>query len=372
MLDFTSALYLRMRHPSRSLPPWESLTTGRPALLGEAPGAGDVADALAALAGCEAGVLLPSTLHLFWDLFGVLTEERVAIHLDEGAYAVARWGGERAAARGVPVRRFRHHDPDALLDSVRRGGGRNLRPVVVTDGFCTGCGRSAPLAEYLAVVRRGGGLLVLDDTQALGILGRSPGKETPFGTGGGGSLRHLGLGGADILWGASLAKGFGVPVAVLAGSARRVRRFAHQSETRTHCSPPSAAAVRAAASALEINATSGEALRFLLAQRVARFRSRGRGKGISTGGGLFPVQTVQLGARIDPAVLHRRLLRAGVRSVLLRGDGRGVPGFLMTAGHSPAEIDRGVELLAAGIAEISQPPTDSFSPEDRYEYVLRL
>ena len=65
MLDFTSALYLSMGHASHRLPPWERLTTGRPAALAEPALADSVAAQLAALMGCETAVLAPSTLVLF-------------------------------------------------------------------------------------------------------------------------------------------------------------------------------------------------------------------------------------------------------------------------------------------------------------------
>ena len=77
MLDFTSALYLGLRHPSASLPPWDALTIGRPAALAEPPDAEAVAAEIASLQGCEAATLLPSTLHLFWDLFRVLDDGQV-------------------------------------------------------------------------------------------------------------------------------------------------------------------------------------------------------------------------------------------------------------------------------------------------------
>lgn len=60
---------------------------------------------------------------------------------------------------------------------------------------------------------------MLDDTQALGILGCYPRPDAPYGEGGGGSLRHFGIQSPEILSGNSLVKGFGVPVAVLAGTA---------------------------------------------------------------------------------------------------------------------------------------------------------
>src|SRR5215469_12818529 len=114
MLDFASALYLGMRHPSRSLRPWSSLTAGVPAVLAEVPQSRHVAQEIAVLEGCKAGTLGTSTLHLFWDVFGILAGKRARIYVDAGAYPTARWGVERAAARGAMVRNFRHHDADAL------------------------------------------------------------------------------------------------------------------------------------------------------------------------------------------------------------------------------------------------------------------
>jgi 8-amino-7-oxononanoate synthase len=168
--DFSSALYLGLRHASRSLRPWAQLTIGAPAALTAPPGARTVADALAALQGCERGTLVPSTLHLFWDLLGMLPSHGVKVHMDAGLYPIARWGIERAAARSVPVRSFPHHDAEALWRQLKRDAHRHVRPVVVTDGFCPDCGRVAAIAAYLESVRAFGGQLILDDTQALGVL----------------------------------------------------------------------------------------------------------------------------------------------------------------------------------------------------------
>ena len=64
------------------------------------------------------------------------------------------------------------------------------------------------------------GLLVIDDTQALGIFGKRTKGESPYGSGGGGSLRWHALQTPRIVAVSSLAKAFGAPVAVVAGSAR--------------------------------------------------------------------------------------------------------------------------------------------------------
>jgi 8-amino-7-oxononanoate synthase len=342
--DFTSALYLGLGHPSGSLAPWDRLTTGRPAALSEPPAAGLVAGALAKLQRCAAATVATSTLHLFWDLFGILGGDgRVAIHLDAETYPVARWGAERAACRGVPVRTFAHHDPAALERAVVDG----TRPLVVTDGFCPGCGRSAPLRAYAEVAGRLGGHVIVDDTQALGVLGAGAGPGAPYGRGGGGSPRWQDVEGPELVIAASLAKGFGAPLAALSGPGPLVARFEAESATRVHSSPPSAAALRAAQRALALNDRCGDALRLRLARLVRHFRARLRALGFDPLGGLFPIQTIAAGPAVDPAALHGFLLERHVRAVLAAGPRLS---FLITARHTFAEIDRAADVLGAATA----------------------
>src|SRR5262249_30301220 len=209
--------------------------------LGGFPESRRVAQEIAALQGCERGTLGTSTLHLFWDLFGMLARQRVRIYIDAGAYPIARWGVEREAARGAVVCSFRHYDPEALKRQVSRGSGYGLRPLVVADGFCPGCGQAAPLRAYRDCVRSFGGLLILDDTQALGIFGQSPEPGAPYGKGGGGMLVAAKISGPDVLAVSSLAKGFGAPLAVLAGTKCPGGGFERQSHAPVHLRPPSAA-----------------------------------------------------------------------------------------------------------------------------------
>jgi 8-amino-7-oxononanoate synthase len=347
VLDFTSALYLGLRHPSGSLRAWPALTTGKPIVLETPAAAVGLARQLAALQGCDRATLLPSTLHLFWDLFGLLADERVRIYMDESVYRIARWGVERAAAQGIAVRTFPHHDAAAARAFIERDGQGRSCPVILTDGFCPLCGEPAPIASLLQIVERRGGHLVLDDTQAFGVLGAQPCAATPFGRGGSGSLRWHGVSSPHAIAGSSLAKAFGVPIAVLGGSQALIRRFEQRSETRLHCSPPSFAALRAAEQALAMNRAQGDCRRLYLSRLVARFRAELRHIGLAAHGGLFPVQLVNPRDRIDAGTLHLRLLGRGIRTVLVRGC-RGIEmrlGFLINALHRPADIDCAIEAL---------------------------
>jgi 8-amino-7-oxononanoate synthase len=347
MLDFTSSLYLGMQHPSWSLRPWAEFTTGAPAVLYSPASARIAAQSIAVLQGCEAGVLGTSTLHLFWDLFGILAKQRIAVYLDAGAYPIARWGTERAAAHGIAVRDFPHHDANALQWLLNSDARKGMRPVVVTDGFCPGCGQPAPLASYLENARAFGGRLVIDDTQALGIFGSSPRPGAPYGTGGGGMLAWSNIGGPDVLVVSSLAKAFGVPVAVLAGSQTSVRSFEEKSETRVHCSPPSTATIHALEHALEANSRSGNAIRLRLAALVKHFRKSMAAAGFNFSGELFPVQTLEYPCGRAAAVLYERLRRAHIFAVLGSTHNRsGVIRLLITAKNATRDFDYTAEKLA--------------------------
>ena len=360
MIDFTSALYLGLHHAHAQLRPWSRLTLGKPAALSPPPESAAIADRLAGLIGCQRAALGTSTLHLFWDLFGQVGRERAAeravIYVDEGAYPIARWGVERALARGALVRGFKHFDAAALRLALRRDVASGRAPVVVTDGFCPGCGRHAPLAAYLDSVHTGGGRLIIDDTQALGVYGQS-GGAAPYGYGGGGSLRRQRITDHSVIVIASLAKGFGVPLAVLAGSADAVQRFTRRSETRVHCSPPSIAMLRAAEQALIVNAARGDWLRDQLAQRVRYFRARLAELALRAEGGLFPVQTLRLTPAEAAIDLHRHLRDGGIDTVLHRDrDGSGPRlSFIVTARHRRSEIDRAVKVLADALLAQAAP-----------------
>ncbi len=340
MLDFTSSLYLGMRHASASLGGWAQLTTGVPPAGRVPAAAAAVGERIAALQGCERAVLFPSTLHAFWDLCDVLCEERVAIFVDAGTYAVAARGGVRARLRGVTVQAFAHHDWRALAARIARRR-RGERPVVVTDGFCPACGRPAPLRRYVEELRRHRGRLIVDDTQALGILGGASALRSPYGAGGGGTLKRLGLAGEDVIVVASLAKAFGVPLAALSGARPLVAPFERASTTRIHSSGLSAASLRAAEHALDENEAQGDALRSRLFENVRRFRGA---LDWPASEGYFPVQAPAEMTPVAAARVHAELRRDGVLSVLLRGGCGGTSGlarvgFVLNAAMGRCAID---------------------------------
>jgi 8-amino-7-oxononanoate synthase len=335
-VDFTSALYLGMRHPALALAPWEALTLGKPAALAPVPGEVAVGGQLAALMDCEAACLLPSTLHLFWDVFGWLAGPQLTVLVDAAAYPVARWGAERAAAMGSHVLLFRAGDAAQASQMARRCRARGRRPLLLADGYTPGQAAAPPLAAYADIADEQHGLLLLDDTQALGVLGPR----------GGGSVAAHGLAGAPVLSGASLAKGFGAPLAVLAGPRRLMGGFMAVSQSRVHCSPPSSAAVAAAAHALQLNRRVGHLLRQRLQERIAQLRDSLAASGVVCAGGTFPVQRIALAPGSDGADLHARLSLAGIEVLLQGTRTKPVLTLLLRADHGAEEVAHAARTIA--------------------------
>ena len=346
MPDFACALYLGMRHPSAALGSWDELTLGVPAALREPPGAGALAVQLARLAGFEAATLLPSTLHLFRDLMAMLAAEPIVLLVDDACYPVALWAAQSVAGAGTPLCLFPHGTATGALRLARAAALAGRRPVLVADTCYPGADKLPPLRAYANIARATGGYLVLDDTQPFGVFGRAPRPAAPYGSGGGGSACRHGLHGPHVIVGASLAKGFGAPLAVLCASGALVGRFEEHSAARVHSSPPSVAAIHAALAALQLNRGQGEHLRTRLWRLVTLWRSALARRGIQARGGSFPVQTLALAPQVDGALLHRDLERAGVFAVPQRWRARATVSFLITASHTDAEIERAVEVLA--------------------------
>ena len=176
------------------------------------------------------------------------------------------------------------------------------------------------------------------------------------------------IGGPDILLVSSLAKAFGVSVAVLSGSKSAVEAFEAASETRMHCSPPSIAVVHAAERALALNREHGDRLRLRLSNLVARFRQRASDTGFRFSGGLFPFQTLLPSPGLDAVRFYAHLRKQGIRTVLHQAQNGHGPriSFLISARQVPEEIDKAVHaLVAAGKQETSHVRTQGVGYEKR-------
>jgi 8-amino-7-oxononanoate synthase len=349
MPDFTSALYLGLTHPSASLPPWEALTLGRPAALEEPTGSRTLARELTQLIGAEAGILYPSTLHLFRDVFQVVAPKGTIILFDAASYPIARWAAQGAVVNGVRIETFPHRDVVALERRVRQARRAGQRPLVVADGLCPSCGRPAPLPALARLAADAGGRLVIDDTQALGVLGRAPSPTVPLGTGGGGTVAWHGLTSQNTVVGASLAKAFGAPLAILSGASATLKRVAREGETRIHTSPPSAADIAAGKNAVAVNRTHGDHRRERLVRLVGQLRTGLKKLGLQSRSELpIPMQVIAMPSLRAAKAALASLDESDIRALVTRSCLGDLPSLtlLITTRHAPADIVRTTAALA--------------------------
>lgn len=394
-LDFTSALFLGLRHPHRVLAPWAALTTGRPPVLDRA-GAGPRAGRLADLLGAERVAVRRTSLHALLDVLGALAGSSGAIVIDAAAYPISHWAAAAAqvtpttAQKGPTVLHYRHHDAGHAAALCRRflastpgragAGGQHRRPIViVTDGWCSSCGRPAPVADLATVARWAGGHLVIDDSLAIGILGRRRQAGTGATTGMGG-LRPddawFGVGGAglaawagpdaagpEVITVASLAKGHGVPLATIAGHAEPVEQVERVSQTTSHASGPTAADLAALDAVLAVPPDRLDARRRRLARLTAILHRRFRQQGLLPVGLPFPFVLADAGAQA--VALAQSLDRAGIGVLAIEQRCRRTAGaaaaplpllgVALRADHSPHDVaalsqalDRALTRLGTG------------------------
>ena len=342
MLDFTSSQFLGWRHTTTgsSTP----LTTGRPAALDEPVGAILLAARIAAMQGADAGVVHRTALHALIDVLTVASVAAGCLLIDDAAYPLL--GVAVAAAAGsLPVIRYRHHSVTDVRCAI---AGFGPPPLVLTDGWCTGCSRPAPLAALHAVVRQAGGLLVVDDTQAAGVLG-SRASGAAFGIGGAGTLRWLGDTPRSVVQVASLAKGYGAPLSISTGSSGFIDAV-RSAAMRWHSSPPTSADLAAADRALTAEPSNARRRQYLGAL-VVRLRVGLRRLGLPALGLPFPVVSIPVGA-VRGQRLLARLRGLGIRALLVRARCQPAAAltFAISARHTAADIDR----VLAGLARWSR------------------
>ncbi len=295
-------------------------------------------------------MLARSSLHLSLDIFAILASDDIALFFDERTYPISRWGLRMSRTRPSRIKVFRHQDMQHLADQIRQYG-KNRRCVIVTDGLCPHCGKIAPLNEILSLLERIPGVVVLDDTQAIGLLGLSPARDLPFGQGGGGSMRWHGINDSRVLYFASLSKGFGVPIAVFAGNETQTAGFVAGSQTMVHCSPHTQAELSAVELALNENEMTGDDRRRALFENVRYFRDVISRRGLKTTGGIFPVQSIYLPKGYSAEKTYEKLSRLGMQTVLQqsRHNTHSTLTVIVRSDHQQEEIEEAAFLLHKAI-----------------------
>ena len=247
---------------------------------------------------------------------------------------------------------FRHRDVDHAAELLAAHVQPGRRALIMTDGVFPVSGHLAPLAEYLAILDRyDGSMLLVDDAHGLAVLGDE----------GRGSLEWAGVAaerinrlddglpsGSRVFHSATLSKAIGGHGGVIAGTTAFLDRVRRASGWVRAASAPAAPVAAATAKALEI-VQGDPALRGRLATNVKMLRSGLRNLGLEVEDSPSPIMGISLESAEAMQAVQRRLLDVGIAVAYTRDyAGAGPLGMLriaVFATHTPVMIERLVEGL---------------------------
>ncbi len=263
-----------------------------------------------------------------------LVNRRAAVVIDKGDHGSIYDGCSLADGEAF---RFRHNDMDHL-DQLLAKVTQERAALVVVDGVYSMGGDVAPLPAIVSLCQRHGARLLVDDAHAIGVLGE----------GGRGTASHFGIEDeVDLIMG-TFSKTLASIGGFIAGPADVIDWIKHYARPGLFTASMAPSAVVAACTALEVLQDEPELVTRVNAN--ARLLRDGlRGAGFDIGATETPIVPIMIGDEVKMVSFWKQLLAGGVytNAVIFPAVPRGA-GILRTscmATHSPAQINRAVELM---------------------------
>jgi 7-keto-8-aminopelargonate synthetase-like enzyme len=165
---------------------------------------------------------------------------------------------------------FRHNDVQDLERRLAK-----IRPdrpkIIATDGAYSMGSPNPPLKEYARLAREYNATLYVDDAHGFGIFGADPDDALPYGHGGGGIVRQMGLEYERdrIVYVAGLSKAFSSYAAFVTCRDERAKTWLQTSGPFVFSGPTSVASLASALAGLRLNRRDGD-LRRMQIHRLTR------------------------------------------------------------------------------------------------------
>jgi glycine C-acetyltransferase len=241
------------------------------------------------------------------------------------------------------VRVFPHGDLEALAAVLREVASPGRRVLLAVDGVYSMDGDVAPLPELVALARRWGAMLLLDDAHGTGTLGR----------GGRGSAELCGVSdGIDVHVG-TLGKSLGAFGAFVAGSAALRELLVNAARSFIFSCGLAPPQVAAASAALRL-VLHEPWRRVRLQENARRLRARLADRGISTAPSTTHIVPVILGYNARTMAACERLLERGFYTQGIRypsvPEGTARLRVTLMASHREEEIDALADAIAEELA----------------------
>jgi glycine C-acetyltransferase len=305
---------------------------------------------IASFVGCDAAILHSSCFAANEAFFAALlandfgqTEYQDVIYSDQLNHASIIDGVRlcRAIAKQTTSRLYKNGDVAHLAQLLEEDKEKDYRfKIIATDGVFSMEGQLAPLAELLELARRHGAILVVDDSHATGVLGKT----------GRGTAEELGVfGQVDVITG-TFGKALGGASGGFIAGRRELIEFLRQKSrpyTFSNTMPP--AVVTASIEALNL-IEQDSAIVTKLHDNTAHFRREIVRAGFTILEGHHAIVPIMLGEAAIAQEMSQQLLNEGVYikglwyPVVPKGEAR--LRAQISASHSTEDLDFAVEAIS--------------------------
>ncbi len=292
--------------------------------------------AISTFLGTDDTILYSSCFDANTGLFETLLDERDAVISDALNHASLIDGIRLCKAKRF---RYAHSDMNDLEAKLKEASSCRLR-LIATDGVFSMDGDPAKLDEIVALAERYDAAVVVDDSHATGVLGKG-GRGTPD---------HFGVADRIDLVTSTLGKALGGAAGGFTSGRSEIIELLRQRSRPylfSNALPPVITA--AALQALKLVA-QGEALRTVLRENTAFFRSQLTALGFTLIAGDHPIIPIMLGEAQLATQMADRLLREGIYvvgfsyPVVPKGQAR--IRVQISAAHTRAQLERAVQAFA--------------------------
>lgn len=276
---------------------------------------------------CSAGYLSATIL------LQALGETFTHLFLDEMAHSSLV---DAARQSGLPLTRFAHTDPDSLQEQLGLLRSED-RPLVLTDGVFANSGLLPPLRDYLTLLEKYNGRILLDDAHGVGVVG-SHGR---------GSWEEVGVPRALVYQVGTLSKGFGGFGGLVSGDHALIEAIRTRSKAFIGSTPPPLPVVAATIHAIETLSAEPERLT-RLRQRALTVKPALRALGFAVSEGVAPICSVTFRDEAKNRRLAALLRARGIYPSFINYPGCPPGGhfrFTLSSAHTDAHIESLLETL---------------------------
>jgi 7-keto-8-aminopelargonate synthetase-like enzyme/NAD(P)-dependent dehydrogenase (short-subunit alcohol dehydrogenase family)/acyl carrier protein len=245
-------------------PSW-TRAVASPALYGE------LERELAQTVGAPDTLVFPSISLLHLAVLPTLADQAGVILTDAAAHHSMAEACMRAQAEGTEWVEFRHNDVADLERKLAKYA-RARTKIICTDGVYSMGSPNPPLPEYARLAKQYNATVYVDDAHGFGVVGAAPNEDLPYGYGGVGIVRHLGLDYERdrIIYVAGMSKAFSSYAAFLTCWDEKMKMTLQTSGPYVFSGPTAVACLATGLAGLRLNRRDGDRRR----RHIHRLTSR--------------------------------------------------------------------------------------------------